>query len=58
MNPGGAEQAAERGTWIHNSVENYLRGLRVVPPEMYRLYWDGMPELLDNLLEGGITPGS
>jgi len=53
MNPGGAEQAAERGTWIHNSVENYLRGLRVVPPEMYRLYWEGMPELLDNLLDGG-----
>jgi len=53
MNPGMADQAAERGTWIHNSVENYLKGLRVIPPESYRLYWEGMPELLDNLLEGG-----
>lgn len=53
MNPGVADKAAERGTWIHNSVEDYLRGLRVVPSEQYRPYWEGMPELLDNLLDGG-----
>lgn len=53
MNPGAADAAAERGTWIHNSVENYLRGLRVVPPQNYAPFWDGMPSLLDDLLEGG-----
>lgn len=53
LNPGVADQAATRGTWIHNSVENYLKGLRVVPPEAYRLYWQGMPELIDNLLGDG-----
>lgn len=52
LNPGVADQAATRGTWIHNSVENYLRGLRVVPPQQYELYWKGMPELLDDLLGG------
>lgn len=50
LNPGVADQAAERGTWIHGSAENYLKGLRVVPPEKYKPYWDGVPELLDNLL--------
>lgn len=53
LNPGVADQAAERGTWIHGSAENYLKGLRVVPPEKYKPYWDGVPELLDNLLKGG-----
>lgn len=53
MNPGAADAAAERGTWIHNSVENYLRGLRVIPPQNYAPFWDGMPSLLDDLLEGG-----
>jgi hypothetical protein len=53
LNPGVADEAATRGTWIHNSVENYLRGLRVVPPERYDPFWQGVPELLDELLEGG-----
>jgi len=53
MNPGVADQAAERGTWIHSSVENYLLGLKVVPPERYSPYWNGMPELLDELVSGG-----
>jgi len=53
MNPGAADKAAERGTWIHNSVEDYLRGLRVIPPEHYSPFWDGVPELLDDLLDGG-----
>lgn len=53
MNPGAADAAATRGTWIHNSVEDYLRGLRVVPSEQYKPYWDGVPEVLDTLLEGG-----
>lgn len=53
MNPGAADQAAERGSWIHNGVENYLKGIRTVPPEKYKLYWDGIPELLDDLLKGG-----
>lgn len=53
MNPGAADAAATRGTWIHNSVEDYLRGLRVIPSEQYRPYWEGMPELLDDLLDGG-----
>ena len=53
MNPGAADKAAARGTWIHNSVEDYLRGLRVNPPEHYRPFWDGVPELLDDLLDGG-----
>lgn len=53
MNPGVADAAAERGTFIHNSVENYLKGLKVIPPEHYKPYWEGMPELLDNLLDGG-----
>ena len=53
MNPGAADAAATRGTWIHNSVEDYLRGLRVIPSEQSKPYWDGVPDLLDNLLEGG-----
>lgn len=50
LNPGVADEAATRGTWIHNSVENYLKGLRVIPPQQYEPYWRGMPELLDSLL--------
>lgn len=53
LNPGVADEAATRGTWIHNSVENYLRGLRVVPPERYQPFWKDVPELLDELLDGG-----
>lgn len=53
MNPGVADKAAERGTWIHNCVENYVRGLAVHPPADYKPYWDGMPEKLEELLDGG-----
>ena len=53
MNPGAADAAATRGTWIHNSVEDYLRGLRVIPSEQYKPYWDGVPEVLDTLLKDG-----
>jgi len=51
MNPGVAEQAAERGSWIHNSVENYIRGLKVQPPKAYEAYWLDMPEKLNELLD-------
>ena len=53
MNPGAADKAAERGTWIHNAVENYIRGFDVRPPKEYEPYWVDMPERLDELLEGG-----
>jgi len=53
LNPGVADKAAERGTWIHGSVENYIKGLRVIPPEDYQPYWDGMPEIIDDLIDGG-----
>jgi len=53
MNPGALEKAAERGTWIHNGVENYVRGIKVDPPKHLQPYWDGMPEKLDELFEGG-----
>ena len=53
LNPGVADQAAERGTWIHNAVENYVAGLKVSPPQPYLPYWEGMPERLDDLLSGG-----
>ena len=53
MNPGVADKAAERGTWIHGAVENYIRGLAVLPPKDYQPYWNGMPDQLDELLEDG-----
>lgn len=53
MNPGVADQAAARGTWIHEATENHLRGLRVVPPESYQPFWTGVPEKIDELMEGG-----
>lgn len=53
MNPGVMEKAAERGSWIHNAVENYLRGLIVKPPKDYMPYWTDMPEKLDELLTNG-----
>ena len=53
MNPGVAEQAAVRGTWIHEATENYIRGLRVVPPQEYKDYWSGVPSRIDDILENG-----
>jgi hypothetical protein len=53
MNPGVLENAAARGTFIHNAVENWIRGLRVEPPREYLPYWDGMPAKLEELLSEG-----
>ena len=53
LNPGVADKAAERGTWIHNAVENHIRGLAVYPPADYAPYWDDVPEKVDEILEGG-----
>lgn len=53
MNPGALENAAARGTFIHNAVENWIRGLVVEPPNEYRPYWEGMPEKLEELLGEG-----
>ncbi len=52
LNPGVADKAAERGTWIHGAVENHIRGLTVKPPKDYQPFWDGMPAQLDELLDG------
>ena len=52
-NPGAADMAAERGSFIHNSVENHIRGLAVNPPAHYAPYWKDVPEKVDELLEGG-----
>lgn len=53
MNPGAADKAAERGTWIHNAAENWIRGLKVIPPKEYLPYWQDMPEKLEELLGNG-----
>lgn len=53
MNPGVADAAAARGTWIHEASENHIRGLKVVPPQHYAPYWVGVPERIDELLDGG-----
>lgn len=53
MNPGVADAAAARGTWIHNAVENYIRGLAVRPSAELMPFWEDLPEKLDELFEGG-----
>ena len=53
LNPGLADKAAERGTWIHGATENHVRGLVVKPPREYEPYWKDLPEKMDELLEGG-----
>lgn len=53
MNPGALENAAARGSFIHNAVENYIRGLAVHPGDDVLAYWKGMPEKLDDLLNEG-----
>lgn len=53
LNPGMADQAAERGTWVHGAVENYVRGLAVNAPQQYLPYWENLPETLDQLFDGG-----
>jgi hypothetical protein len=53
MNPGAADKAAERGTWIHGAVENHIRGFEVRPPSAYEGYWKKVPEKMDEILEDG-----
>lgn len=53
LNPGAADKAAARGTWIHEASENHIRGLRVVPPDAYVPFWRGVPERMDEILDGG-----
>jgi hypothetical protein len=52
LNPGlpTKQPKEERGFTVVQKTT--LKGLRVVPPEKYKPYWDGVPELLDNLLKG------
>jgi len=52
MNPGVADKAAQRGTWIHEASENHIRGLKVVPPVAYEPFWRGVPERMDEVLDG------
>ena len=52
LNPGVADKAAERGTWFHESVENYVRGKRVIPPESYFPYWRDVEPKLEEILDG------
>lgn len=53
MNPGAADAAAARGSWIHGAVENYIRGLVVKPSTELQPYWTDLPEALDELLDKG-----
>ena len=51
LNPGVADAAAARGSWVHGAVENYIRGLIVKPPQDLLPFWQDLPEKLDELLE-------
>ncbi len=51
LNPGVADAAAARGSWVHGAVENYIRGLVVKPPQDLLPFWQDLPEKLDELLE-------
>ncbi len=51
LNPGVADVAAARGSWVHGAVENYIRGLIVKPPQDLLPFWQDLPEKLDELLE-------
>jgi hypothetical protein len=53
LNPGVADAAASRGTFVHEAVENHLRGITVNPREDLKPYWKDLPEKVDELLEGG-----
>lgn len=53
INPGVADAAAARGTWIHEAVENHIRGIQIIPREDLKPYWEGMPNKLSELLDGG-----
>lgn len=53
MNPGVADAAAARGSFIHEAVENHIRGITVCPREDLKPYWQGVPEKLEELIGGG-----
>jgi len=46
-NPGAREEAAARGTLIHEACERYIRGLPVEVPDRYEPYWRGLSNHLD-----------
>ena len=46
-NPGALEEASTRGTAIHKCCEDYLRGIPVECPDLYKGFWNGMNQYLD-----------
>ena len=46
-NPGALEAASTRGTAIHKCCEDYLRGIPVDCPDLYKGFWNGMNQYLD-----------
>ncbi len=46
-NPGALEAASTRGTAIHKCCEDYLRGIPVECPDLYKGFWNGMHQYLD-----------
>ena len=53
LNPGVADAAAARGSWIHEAVENHIRGIKVNPREDLKPYWVDVPEKVDELIGSG-----
>lgn len=46
-NPGAREEAAQRGSAVHASCEDYVRGKAITIPSQYRPYWEGLSGHLD-----------
>lgn len=46
-NPGALEEASTRGSAIHKSAENYIRGLPIDCPPEYADFWNGISQYLD-----------
>jgi len=53
LNPGKADAAAARGSWIHEAVENHVRGITVNPREDLKPFWNDVPETVDDLIGTG-----
>jgi len=53
LNPGKSEAAAARGSWIHEAVENHVRGITVHPREDLKPFWKDVPETVDELIGTG-----
>ncbi len=53
LNPGKADAAAARGSWIHEAVENHVRGITVSPREDLKPFWKDVPETVDELIGTG-----